>query len=256
MKLIMLKGVSKTGKTTTCEAIIRELVKRGYSVGSVKDIHYEAFKMDTEGTNTFRHMAAGSQIVTARGPRETDILYNHQLDIDTILDLYNLDFAVLEGDSGANCPVIITGKEIKDLDERFNERVIAVSGVISETLKEYKGLPVINGLTDIERLVDLIEEKCPDRMPNFEDGYCNMCGSDCKGLLTRILSGKAVASDCILYKGNTELIIGGKGVKMKPFIRAMLRNIVEGTVEELKGFTEDEDIIVKITRRRGENGKK
>ena len=41
MKVIKVQGTTKTGKTTTVEAVIRELRHRGYTVGSVKKIHYE-----------------------------------------------------------------------------------------------------------------------------------------------------------------------------------------------------------------------
>lgn len=52
MKIIMLKGISKTGKTTTAEAVIRELKMRGYTVGSVKDIHFESFTVETGGSRS------------------------------------------------------------------------------------------------------------------------------------------------------------------------------------------------------------
>lgn len=55
MKVLSVIGTSKTGKTTIIENIIRELRRRRYTVGSVKDIHFEKFAMDTEGTNTDRH---------------------------------------------------------------------------------------------------------------------------------------------------------------------------------------------------------
>ena len=76
MKVISICGISDSGKTTTAEHIIKELRRRGYSVGSVKEIHYDQFKMDTEGSNTDRHRRAGSQLVTARGKYETDILFS------------------------------------------------------------------------------------------------------------------------------------------------------------------------------------
>ena len=38
-------------------------------MGSVKDIHFEAFAIDTPGTNTYRHRQAGAELVTARGLR-------------------------------------------------------------------------------------------------------------------------------------------------------------------------------------------
>ena len=47
MKLFSVIGITKSGKTTTIENIIRELRKRRYTVGSVKEIHFEAFAIDT-----------------------------------------------------------------------------------------------------------------------------------------------------------------------------------------------------------------
>ncbi|HCS10941.1 MAG TPA: molybdopterin-guanine dinucleotide biosynthesis protein, partial [Clostridiales bacterium] len=54
MKVFSVIGITKSGKTTTIENIIKELRKRNYTVGSVKEIHFEEFKMDVEGTNTHR----------------------------------------------------------------------------------------------------------------------------------------------------------------------------------------------------------
>ncbi len=168
MKAIMLKGVSNTGKTTTAEAIIRELKRRGYTVGSVKDIHFEAFTMETPGSDTDRHRKAGAQPVTARGRSETNIVFDRALDIEDILDCYDQDYVVLEGDSGANCPVIITGATVEELDEIVSDRTIAVSGVIAGRLDRYRDIPVFDGLTQIQELVDLIEAKTPEWKPPQE----------------------------------------------------------------------------------------
>ena len=85
MKVFSVVGITQSGKTTTIENIIKELRGRGYSVGSVKEIHFEEFAIDTEGTNTFRHKEAGSQLVTARGNYETDMLFQEKLHIDRLL---------------------------------------------------------------------------------------------------------------------------------------------------------------------------
>ena len=249
MKVTMLKGISRTGKTTTAEKIIAELCRRGYTVGSVKDIHFEKFAIDTEGTNTYRHRAAGAQLVTARGKYETDVLYTKQLDIDEILDHYTQDFVILEGDSGANCPVILTAHEISELDERMSDRVIAVSGVISEKIDSYRGLPVINALTDAKTLVDLIEAKTPERMPNVNEDCCSECGTDCRGLTARILSGDASRDDCILKKGNVRLYIGDEEIPMVPFVEEMLGNVVSGAVRALKGYKDGETITIKVEQK-------
>lgn len=246
MKIIMIKGITQTGKTTTAEAVIRELRKRGYSVGSVKDIHFEAFTMETEGTNTDRHKKAGAHPVTARGIRETDVMFDHTMDIDDILDFYDQDYVVLEGDSGANCPNIITGRTVQQLDDQYNELTIAVSGVISAELEEYKGLPIINGMTDVEKLVDLIEEKTPDRMPNYSPDCCTACGNGCRGLTAKILKGTGSISECILKGKDVQLYINNEEVPMVPFVKRMLRGVTEGMVAQLDGYEPGAEITIKI----------
>lgn len=155
MKIFSVYGYSKSGKTTTIENLIKELIKRGYTVGSVKDIHFEQFAIDTEGSNTDRHRKAGSQLVTARGLYETDILYQRRLNISEILKFYTQDFVIFEGTSDYSMPRILCSTSIDDIKKRINNDVFAISGVISNEIKSYKNLPAINSLTEIERLADL-----------------------------------------------------------------------------------------------------
>ncbi len=159
MRVISVVGITESGKTTTIENIIGELKRRNHRVGSVKEIHFEEFQIDTEGSNTYRHKMAGSELVTARGYYETDILFQEKLPIDKILSFYNHDFVILEGVSESHIPKIITAHDIPGIEIKMDNTVFAISGRIAGEISEYKGLPAINSLTDIERLVDLIEEK-------------------------------------------------------------------------------------------------
>ncbi len=59
--------------------------------------------METEGTNTYKHKQAGAHPVTARGLSETDIMFDHRVDIDRILDIYESGSGD-GGDAEANCP--------------------------------------------------------------------------------------------------------------------------------------------------------
>lgn len=163
MKVISVVGITESGKTTTIENIIKELKKRNYSVGSVKEIHFEEFQIDTEGSNTYRHKEAGSELVTARGYYETDILFQEKLSMDKILSFYNHDFVILEGVSESEFPKIITAHDIPGIEVKMDNTVFAISGKISGEISEYKGLPAINSLTHIKELVDLIEEKALER---------------------------------------------------------------------------------------------
>src|SRR5690554_4803402 len=119
MKVFSVFGVSKSGKTTTIEEIIKELSRRRYSVGSVKEIHFEQFTIDENGTNTDRHRKAGSQLVTARGLHETDVLFSKQLPVDKILQFYDHDFVILEGVTDFNVPKVICAHNKQEIDERL-----------------------------------------------------------------------------------------------------------------------------------------
>ena len=162
MKVFSIIGVSKSGKTTAVEMLAAELRQRGFRVGSVKDIHFEDFAIDTVGTNTHRHRMAGSQLVTARGLHETDILFQRRLSLPEILRFYNHDFVILEGAYDFLGPGLITAITAEEIDDRRRELVFAVTGRIAEHIEEYKGLPVINAVTEAGRLADLIEKYVPD----------------------------------------------------------------------------------------------
>lgn len=159
MKIFSVYGYSKSGKTTTIENIIKELTKRGYTLGSVKDIHFEQFAIDTEGSNTDRHKKAGAELVCARGLYETDILYQRRLSIPEILKFYTQDFVILEGATDFDMPKILCASSIADIDKRMHPSVFAISGVISNEISSYKDLPAINSITDIKKLTDLVEKK-------------------------------------------------------------------------------------------------
>ncbi|HOO12852.1 MAG TPA: molybdopterin-guanine dinucleotide biosynthesis protein B, partial [Bacillota bacterium] len=134
MRVFSVFGITQSGKTTTIENIIRELRKRRYSVGSVKEIHFEKFAIDKEGTNTYRHRMAGSELVTARGYKETDILFQRMLSMDEILRFYHHDFVVLEGVTDCNVPKIVTARNTAEVDERLDDTVFAISGRIANDL--------------------------------------------------------------------------------------------------------------------------
>lgn len=157
-KIISVIGFSNSGKSTTIEKIVGELLRRNYTVGTVKNIHCPQFAMDTAGTDSDRHKKAGAQLVIARGLYETDILFPRQLAISEILNFFDHDYVIMEGVKECNYPKIITAHTIADLRTMLDSTVFAVSGVIANTLTKYKHLPVINSIKNTEALVDQIEK--------------------------------------------------------------------------------------------------
>lgn len=165
MKVISVYGYSKSGKTTTVEHIIKELIRRSYTVGSVKEIHYEEFAIDMEGSNTDRHRKAGAELVAARGLFETDILFKHKLPMPEILKFYTQDYVILEGVTDFDAPKILCASSIEDVVKRMHPSVFVLSGVISNKISQYENLPVINARKDIEKLTDLVEKTAMDWEP-------------------------------------------------------------------------------------------
>lgn len=251
MRIFAVHGITQSGKTTTIENIIKQLKKRRYSVASIKDIHYEKFAIDQEGTNTHRHRMAGSELVTARGYYETDILFPKRLSVESILRFYTQDYVVMEGVIDTNAPKIITAHGTEEIDEKLDDTVFAISGRISNELKQYKGIPVINPITDIERLVDLIEEKVYEKLPEFPKECCDVCGYNCRELGIEILKGKAKREDCMIghENQNIKLFINNQEIPMVPFVQKILYNAVIGVVTELDGYQKGGNLMVKVGER-------
>ena len=250
MKVFSVCGITGSGKTTTIEKIIKELVARGYKVGSVKEIHNEQFAIDPIPTsNTNRHKSAGATLVTARGLYETDILYPSQLHMEEILDIYereHYEWVVLEGVDSIKVPTIVTAHQPDDLNSKWGDMSIALSGRISSTMDTYKGKPSISALVDIKKLVDLIELNVYDRLPNFPDECCLACGMSCNELAVAIIAGEKRRSDCVADQ-NIELYCNGRRLLLVPFVQRLLKNTLLGVVSELDGYEKDCDIEIKLS---------
>ena len=246
MKAFSVIGISKTGKTTSIEKIIKGLKKRNYSVASIKEIHFDSFAIDTPGTNTDRHRQAGSEIVTARGLNETDIMFPLKLPIEDILKFYYQDYIVMEGVKDYNIPKIACADKEEDLEKIFDRSVFAVSGKIGAKLEEFRGIPAIDSISETEKMVDLIEKKVFDVLPDFPAKCCGECGFDCRELCFRILEGKSKREDCIISDSNIKLIIDGNKIAMVPFVQGLLRSTLVGLVKNLKGYSKGKTIEIKI----------
>lgn len=168
MRMFAVSGFSKTGKTTTVAAITRELTARGFSVGVIKDSRCEGLTLDSPGTDTQIHKAAGAEQVALRAPKETDLLFPQRLSLRTILSHFNQDIVILEGFSKYALPKIVTGIIPFDLKAKSTPQTFAYSGVIANEMTSCFGLPVINSQTEIEKLCDLILMKVRDVPPQSE----------------------------------------------------------------------------------------
>ena len=58
-RVVLIVGKSNSGKTTLMEKLIRELISRGFRLGSVKHTHHN-FDFDKKGKDSWRHKNAGA----------------------------------------------------------------------------------------------------------------------------------------------------------------------------------------------------
>ncbi len=215
MKIFMVKGVHNSGKTTLVAGVIRELKARGYSVGTIKDIHAEDFRMDRPGTDTCLHAQSGASLVIARGRTETDVMFQYKLQFDQMLPLFTQDFLILEGDPGMNCPNMVTGHDEIDLDQRCDSNTVCFGGIAGETLVEYMDKPVFRTKTQIVEITNLIEEKAMETKSKKDDR-------------------------------ELKLFFDGEEVPMVPFVESLIRATILGIVGELKGFEENTKIKIEL----------
>lgn len=247
MKVIAVNGITHTGKTTVCETIIQGLRKKGYTVGSVKEIHYEAFEIDpSETSNTHRHRKAGSQLVIARGLKETDVLYPEKLPINELLSFFDQDYVILEGVTDCNAPRILTAHNTQELEERVDDRVIAVSGVIANdpSFTEWEGRKVFHAMNQQQALVDFVEENAACPIPAIDPDCCKECGHTCLEFAGLAAQKKVKLSDCVMMQPQVSLTVNNKQIKMVPFVQKLLRNAVMAVAGELDGVKQQGDITV------------
>ena len=154
--IVSIVGISKSGKTTLIEKLIRELKSRNYRVATVKHTAEEA-TLDTPGKDTWRHLQAGSE-ATVLGS-EKGIVLIKPVTSETILDeiarLLGEDYDIIlaEGFKQSDAPKIevhrkAVGPPLKDLKKLI---AIATDEPLETKTRQFS-------LDDIKGLADLLEE--------------------------------------------------------------------------------------------------
>lgn len=69
-----ITGWKNSGKTTLTEKLVSELTRRGWTVSTVKHAHHD-FDIDKEGTDSFRHRAAGAMEVAIVSGRRWALMH-------------------------------------------------------------------------------------------------------------------------------------------------------------------------------------
>jgi molybdopterin-guanine dinucleotide biosynthesis adapter protein len=161
-RFLAVVGGKHSGKTTTIENLILELRRRGYRVGTVKEM-VRISSLDTPGKETDRYTVAGAETVVAVPRDETVVFIKRKLTLWEIAPfLANLDFVLLEGfETETTIPRVIAAKNVKEVQTFSQGQVVAVSGLLAESAEGGLKLdkPLLNCRLQGRELAELVVQK-------------------------------------------------------------------------------------------------
>ncbi len=159
MILINAIGFSNSGKTTLLEAITKHYSSQGKKVGVIKDIHSEKYQPDEEGSDTWRYSQAGAQLVVGRGVQDTVFHWRSSMKFLEIVGKVSAEILLVEGFKEEQMPRIVCAADKTQLTKLVDNHTYCIAGVISDTAKEFQGIPVMNFQKDLEVIITLAEKK-------------------------------------------------------------------------------------------------
>lgn len=155
MRIFAVSGFSKTGKTSIVEALSSFFAGRGYSVATVKDSGCSQICAGDSAADTGRHRKAGASASALLSPSLTSVVYERRLGAAEVLKFLNHDVVIMEGFKALRIPKIIAASDTGGADAVFCDEVFAFSGRLAGELRSYRGRPVLNCFTEIEKLASL-----------------------------------------------------------------------------------------------------
>jgi len=159
MLLINAIGFSNSGKTTLLEVMAKHFSSQGKNVAVIKDIHSEQYQPEKEESDTWRYAQAGAQLVVGRGMQDTVFHWRHSQKLLEILGKVSADILLVEGFKDERMPRIVCATEDAQLVKLVDAHTYCISGVISEKLQEFRGIPVYNFQRDLPKIIELAEQK-------------------------------------------------------------------------------------------------
>ena len=158
--ILSIVGKSDSGKTTLLEKLVRELVFRGYRIGTVKhDAH--TFEIDHEGKDSWRHKQAGASVSLISSSEKVAMVKDtdHDHTLSELRDKFisDVDLVISEGFKREVHPKIEVFRQERssELLCTNDDDLIAIAGNPPDPPK---GVPVFD-LNDTVPLCDFIERR-------------------------------------------------------------------------------------------------
>ena len=166
-RLISIVGKKNSGKTTLLVALVKELVRRGHKVMTIKH-GMHPFEIDQQGRDTWRHMHEGGSLATVMETPELRVLLarpTQPLGPRELANLYLADaeYVVVEGFKESDLPKIEVFRKSVHAEPMFqphvpgSERFLAI---ITDDREFRAPVPVLR-FTDtawMYRLLDIVQQ--------------------------------------------------------------------------------------------------
>ena len=213
MKIAAVVGTKNTGKTTLVTRIVKELVDRGFEVGTIKYSHHSFDMLDRD---TGKHKEAGAEIVAGIG-EETFFTMNGGMELEHVLSMMNfiknLDFVILEGFKTSKYAKISTS-EFKDEYTIANVNIFEMENL------------------ELKSLVDLLENRSYGMIKYLN---CKKCGfNKCDDFVKAKIAGITDATFCKSESDEVLLKIDNQMIPLNPFVRSFVKETIKGMVKSLK----------------------
>ena len=159
MRILLVVGRKKRGKTTLVEKLIPEFKKRGYKVGTIKYTTMD-HNFDTPGKDSFRHTQAGAGTTLVLSPNKIALFSSdlRQKKPDELFQLFLKEYDIIIGEGFKNSPypkleILDSTQDKEPLCTKENNLIALVCDK-----KIDSSVPVFS-LNQIEQLVDFLEEQ-------------------------------------------------------------------------------------------------
>nr|WP_302595562.1 molybdopterin-guanine dinucleotide biosynthesis protein B [uncultured Cellulosilyticum sp.] len=153
-KVFAVSGIKNSGKTTLVSKLVTALTEKGYKVGVIKHDGHE-FKADHEGTDSYKHKAAGAQNVIVYSKTKLMMIKDLQLpNIHEMIALQDeMDIVILEGMKYSSFPKIeVVRRAISNQIVCDPSTLLAIA---TDVPMQVGDIPIIP-LDDFEKILDVV----------------------------------------------------------------------------------------------------